>query len=84
MSLLLVTGMALLAGALEWYLALRRTLACVRGETLTLVCIVSMENMLGFAVTYLFIMKDAWFVAVAYTVGAAVSTYLTMAQENKK
>jgi hypothetical protein len=84
MSLLLVIGMSLLAGAVEWYLALRRTLACVRGETLTLVVIVALENGLGFTVTYLFVKTDAWPVALAYTVGAAISTYLTMKTEVKK
>lgn len=84
MSLLLVISMALFAGASEWYLCLRRTLACVRGETLTLVSIVVAENFLGFLVTYLFIMEAAWPVALAYTLGAAFSTYLTMKREEVK
>jgi hypothetical protein len=84
MSLLLVIGMSLLAGAIEWYLAIRRTLACVRGETLMLVCIVAIENMLGFTVTYLFVKIEAWPVALGYTCGAVISTYLTMKREENK
>jgi hypothetical protein len=84
MSLPLVILMALFAGAIEWYLALRRTLACVRGETLILVSIVAVENLLGFFVTYMFVTKDAWPVALSYTFGAAISTYLAMKMEEKK
>jgi hypothetical protein len=84
MSLTLVILLSLFAGGTEWLLCIKRTLACVRGDTLTLVSIVIAENALGFMVTYLFIMKEAWFVAVAYTVGAAISTYLTMRREEKK
>lgn len=84
MSLLLVISMSLFAGGVEWLLCIKRTLACVRGDTLTLVSIVAAENALGFLVTYLFVTKDAWYVALAYTLGAAVSTYLTMQREEKK
>ena len=83
MSLHLVIIFSLLIGAIEWYLALRRTLACMRGEIAILVVIVSIENLLGFGVNYLFNKVDAWPVALPYTLGAGISTYVTMKYEMK-
>lgn len=62
----------LLVGFLEWYLALRRTLACVRQERITLAIIVFIENFLGLLVLQSFIATGSWPVAIAYSIGGSL------------
>jgi hypothetical protein len=66
----------LAVGCGEWYLALRRTLACARGEKTLLVCIVFIENLLGLWVLSSFIRTNNWFLAVAYSAGASAGALL--------
>jgi len=63
-------------GCLEWYLALRRTLACARGEKTTLIVIVFIENLLGLWVLQNFIKSSDWTIAIVYSAGAALGALL--------
>lgn len=76
MSLLLTILIYLLVGCAEWYLALRRTLACARGEKTLMVCIVFIENLLGLWVLSNFIRTNNWFLALSYSTGAALGALL--------
>jgi hypothetical protein len=78
-NLLLYLGV----GLVEWYLALRRTLACARGETILLVLIVFIENVLGLWVLSSFITQNNWLIAIAYSIGASLGA-LVVALRNKK
>jgi len=71
-------------GCLEWYLALRRTLACARGEKTTLVVLVFMENLLALWVLSNFIASSDWLIAVVYSVGAALGALLVSGKEQEK
>jgi hypothetical protein len=71
MNLLLAMVFYVTIGCGEWYLALRRTLACARGEKTLLVCIVFIENLLGLWVLSSFIRTNNWLLAVCYSAGAA-------------
>ncbi len=71
MNLLLAMILYLTVGCGEWYLALRRTLACARGEKTVLVCIVFIENLLGLWVLSSFIRTNNWLLALSYATGAA-------------
>lgn len=70
-------------GCLEWYLALRRTLACARGEKATLVSLVFAENLLGLFVLVNFIKESDWFIAIVYSVGAALGALLVSEKEKE-
>lgn len=72
----------LAVGCLEWYLALRRTLACSRGETALLVSITFIENLLGLWVLSTFIHKDDWMIALSYSTGGALGAWI-VAKMNK-
>jgi len=76
MNLLPSLILYLAVGCGEWYLALRRTLACARGERTVLVCIVFIENLLGLWVLSSFIRSNNWLVAVVYSAGAAAGALL--------
>jgi hypothetical protein len=76
MSLLLQTLLYLAVGCGEWYLALRRTLACSRGEKKTMVAIVFFENLLGLWVLSNFVRNDNWLLALAYSFGGAAGAIL--------
>ena len=76
MSLLPTMILYLAVGCGEWYLALRRTLACARGEKTLLVCIVFIENLLGLWVLSSFIRTNNWFLAVSYSAGASAGALL--------
>jgi len=78
-NLLLYAGI----GCLEWYLALRRTLACARGEKAALVALVFAENLLGLFVLVNFIKDSDWFIAVVYSVGAALGALLVSDRERE-
>ena len=63
-------------GCGEWYLALRRTLACSRGEKKTMIVIVFFENLLGLWVLSNFVRSDNWLLALAYSAGGAAGALL--------
>jgi hypothetical protein len=63
-------------GSSEWYLALRRTLACARGERALMVSIVFLENILGLWVLASFVRESDWLVAISYSIGGALGAFL--------
>ncbi len=71
-------------GCLEWFLALRRTLACAKGKTLEMISLVFIENLLGLWVLSNFIKESNWFLAISYSVGAAVGAYMVGRKMNKE
>jgi hypothetical protein len=76
MSLLLRLLVYAVVGSSEWYLALRRTLACARGERTLMVGIVFLENILGLWVLASFVRESDWLVAISYSVGGALGAFL--------
>ena len=78
-NLLLYAGV----GCLEWYLALRRTLACARGEKSLMVALVFVENMLGLWVLANFIQSADWLIAIVYSCGAALGALLVSDKQKK-
>ncbi len=76
MSLLLSMAIYLFVGCGEWYLALRRTLACARGEKVLLVSIVFIENLLGLWVLSNFIRTNNWALALCYSAGASAGALI--------
>lgn len=76
MNLLPAMILYLSVGCGEWYLALRRTLACARGEKTLLVCIVFIENLLGLWVLSNFIRTNNWLLAVSYSAGASAGALI--------
>ncbi len=78
-NLLLYAGV----GCLEWYLALRRTLACARGEKSLLVALVFSENILGLWVLANFIQSADWVIAIVYSCGAALGALLVSDKQRK-
>jgi len=76
MSLLPAMILYLAVGCGEWYLALRRTLACARGEKTVLVFIVFIENLLGLWVLSNFIRTNNWILALSYSTGAAAGALI--------
>ncbi|MBM4034092.1 MAG: hypothetical protein FJ291_20255 [Planctomycetes bacterium] len=87
MELLLELLIYMAVGCGEWYLALRRTLACARGEKTTLVVIVFIENLLGLWVLSNFVRSNDWTLAICYAGGASLGALLVALrdqQNNKK
>jgi hypothetical protein len=76
MNLLPAMILYLTVGCGEWYLALRRTLACARGEKTVLVSIVFFENLLGLWVLSNFIRTNNWLLALSYATGAAAGALI--------
>lgn len=76
MSLLSHMMLYLLVGCGEWFLALRRTLACARGEKVLLVAIVFIENLLGLWVLSNFVRTNNWLLALSYSAGASAGALL--------
>jgi len=76
MNLLPAMILYLAVGCGEWYLALRRTLACARGEKTVLVFIVFIENLLGLWVLSSFIRTNNWLLALSYATGAAAGALI--------
>lgn len=76
MNLLPAMILYLAVGCGEWYLALRRTLACARGEKTILVSIVFIENLLGLWVLSSFIRTNNWILALSYATGAATGALI--------
>jgi len=83
MSLLLAMILYLSVGCGEWYLALRRTLACARGEKTLLVCIVFIENLLGLWVLSSFIRTNNWILAFCYSAGASAGALIIAMRSEK-
>lgn len=81
MSLLLHLLVYAVVGSSEWYLALRRTLACARGERALMVSIVFIENILGLWVLANFVRESDWAVAISYSVGGALGALLVNAKK---
>jgi len=84
MNLLLAMILYLTVGCGEWYLALRRTLACARGEKTLLVCIVFIENLLGLWVLSNFIRTNNWVLAVCYSAGASAGALIVALNSPEK
>jgi hypothetical protein len=76
MSLLPAMLLYLTVGCGEWYLALRRTLACTRGEKTVLIGIVFIENLLGLWVLSNFIRTNNWLLAVCYSAGGSAGALI--------
>jgi hypothetical protein len=74
----------LIVGFVEWWLALRRTLACVRGEMKTLILIVFIENLAGLWVLSNFIRSNNWGIAIAYSLGASLGSYFVSKKKDQK
>ena len=83
MSLLPAMILYLTVGCGEWYLSLRRTLACARGEKTVLVCIVFIENLLGLWVLSHFIRTNNWFLALSYSAGGAAGALIVAMKSDK-
>jgi hypothetical protein len=83
MSLLLSMMVYLIVGCGEWYLALRRTLACARGEKVLLVSIVFIENLLGLWVLSNFIRTNNWTLALCYSAGASAGALIIAMNSSK-
>jgi hypothetical protein len=84
MNLLLAMTLYLTVGCGEWYLALRRTLACARGEKTLLVGIVFVENLLGLWVLSNFIRTNNWLLAVCYSAGASAGALIVAMNSEEK
>jgi hypothetical protein len=84
MNLLLTMTLYLTVGCGEWYLALRRTLACARGEKTLLVCLVFIENLLGLWVLSNFVRTNNWLLAVCYSAGASAGALIVAMNSPEK
>lgn len=83
MNLLTSMLLYLVVGCGEWYLALRRTLACARGEKAILVSIVFVENLLGLWVLSNFIRTNNWLLAFSYAAGASAGALIIAVKSEK-
>jgi hypothetical protein len=84
MSLLPAMILYLTVGCGEWYLSLRRTLACARGEKTVLVCIVFIENLLGLWVLSNFVRTNNWLLALSYSAGASAGALIVAMYDQEK
>jgi hypothetical protein len=84
MNLLLNILLYLAVGCGEWYLAVRRTLACSRGEKGVLVLIVFIENLLGLWVLSNFIRSNNWLLALSYAAGASLGAFLVADRDGRR
>lgn len=84
MTLLLNLCLYLAVGCGEWYLALRRTLACTRGEKTVLVTIVFIENLLGLWVLSNFVRTNDWTLALSYSAGGALGALLVTMRDQRQ
>jgi hypothetical protein len=84
MSLLPAIMLYLTVGCGEWYLALRRTLACARGEKLILVSIVFIENLLGLWVLSNFVRTNNWLLALSYAAGGSAGALIVAMNGQEK
>jgi hypothetical protein len=67
-------------GAAEWFLALARTVACIRRRPALVCGIVFIENLVGLLVLSIFIRENDWVIALAYSAGAALGSILPLIQ----
>lgn len=82
-----VVGMNLLflgIGLISWYLALLRTLVCVRGQRLSVVGLVFAEELLSIATIYLLVADKNIYGALFYAVGGAIGAYFATAKREIK
>jgi hypothetical protein len=84
MNLLPAMFLYLAVGCGEWYLALRRTLACARGEKVVLVSIVFIENLLGLWVLSNFVRTNNWLIALCYAAGGSAGALLVALKSEEK
>jgi hypothetical protein len=84
MNLLLAMILYLTVGCGEWYLALRRTLACARGEKTVLICIVFIENLLGLWVLSNFVRSNNWLLAICYSAGGSAGALIVALNSPEK
>ena len=82
MNLLVNLLIYLIVGLAEWWIALRRTLACAKGETTLLITLVFTENILGLAVLSSFIRQNDWWIAVSYSIGGALGAWIVSRKKN--
>lgn len=71
-------------GLLTWWLALRRTIACVRGQRLLLSGIVFMEEILGLLVLYWLIKDQNLAGALFYAIGGSLGAFLATKPEESQ
>lgn len=83
MNLLLNLLLYLAVGCGEWWLALRRTLACARGEKTLLVVLVFIENLLGLWVLSNFIRTNDWTLALTYSAGASLGALVVAMRDEQ-
>ena len=84
MNLLWMSLLYVLVGCGEWYLSLRRMLACARGETALLCTLVFVENIVGLFVLSNFVQTGNWTIAVSYSIGGSLGSFCVMKFGNKK
>jgi hypothetical protein len=84
MNLLPAMILYLAVGCGEWYLALRRTLACARGEKVVLVSIVFIENLLGLWVLSNFVRTNNWLLALSYAAGGSAGALIVAMNSEAK
>jgi hypothetical protein len=84
MNLLPAMILYLAVGCSEWYLALRRTLACARGEKIVLVTIVFIENLLGLWVLSNFVRTNNWLLALSYAAGGSAGALIVAMKSEEK
>jgi hypothetical protein len=84
MNLLPAMILYLVVGCGEWYLALRRTLACARGEKVVLVSIVFIENLLGLWVLSNFVRTNNWLLALSYAAGGSAGALIVALNSQEK
>ncbi len=84
MNLLPAMILYLAVGCGEWYLALRRTLACARGEKVVLVSIVFIENLLGLWVLSNFVRTNNWLLALSYAAGGSAGALIVAMNSQEK
>ena len=88
LNLLLLIAGALTVGFIEWWLALRRTLAVIAGNIPWVLGTVFVENYLGFWVSRYVIREDNLLVAnlvyVAYCCGAVVGSLIPLLNRDKE
>ena len=76
--LLLKLILYLLIGLIEWWLAMRRTLACVKQEKCLLMILVFIENFIGLAVLQNFINSGDWMLAISYSIGGSLGALFSI------
>lgn len=84
MNLLPTVALYVVVGFIEWYLALRRTLAVTRNEKVLLITIVFIENLLGLWVLQNFIRSNDWWIAISYSIGGAVGALMVCNKSKDK